>query len=313
MHPIHRHNYEDRGTYRIHLASAEPCVLRAFRQASVTTTLLKQAAILDYLARCGYPAPRPILTLTRQPVATFQNWSALFTTFIAGTCVDFSYENLSLLAASLGRLHRLTEHVMTCSSTPLLPGSRFQLASAIPYALGQLLPEAHRVPLEMWPLYHGVITALHHIQQTSNLPMTVVHGNSWPANAICTVDGEVVLTSWSRAGIGPAILDVSYLLLISHLEHPERTHIEPNVHAIAAIVRGYCEQRRLTAYEHTLLLDGVRFGIALHCAEHLPAILHGQWRKSTRLKTLQASYDASAGIASLALQYFEQELTHQPW
>jgi Ser/Thr protein kinase RdoA (MazF antagonist) len=257
-------------------------------------------------------------------VSTFQNWSALFTTFIEGASMDFSSENLTLLGASLGRLHKLTERVMTGSAAPLLPASRFQLASAIPYALGQLLPEAHRVPMEVWPLYSGLIATLHRIQQTINLPITIVHGNSWPHNAIYTANDEVVLTNWKSAGVGPAILDVSYLLLISHLKNPDLYGqatlsarftldlIQPDAQAIAAIVRGYCQQRTLTTYEHGMLLDAVRFGIAFHAAQHLPAILHGYWRESVRLKTLQACYNASADIASLALQCFEQEPARSP-
>ncbi len=322
--PMHRHVHEDRGIYRVISTSSETGVLQTLRHTNITTTLLKQATILEYLARRGYPAPRPILTLTRKPVSIYQNWSALFTTFIEGSYTDFSCQNLALFGASLGRLHRLTENVMTGSTAPLLPGSRFQLASAIPYALGQLLPEAHRVPPELWPLYSGLITTLHRIQQTIILPITIVHGASWPHNAIYTANGDVILTNWHSAGVGPAILDISFLLLISHLKSmgisgicPLSTsvalnHIQPDENAIAAIVRGYCQQRKLTTYEHSVLLDAVRFGIAFHGAQCLPTILHGQWRESGHLKTLQACYNASADIAALALQYFEQELAPFP-
>lgn len=310
---LHRHSDEDRGVYHICSTSSTVGVLRAFRRSNVTTTLLKQAAILEYLARCGYLAPRPIQTLARKPLSNYQDWSALFTTFIEGTCADFSYESLAHIGAALGRLHKLSEHVMmgtAASAIQSLPGSRFQLSSAIPYALSQLLPEAHRVPMEVWPLYRGLITTLHRIQQTMNLPITLVHADSQPHHAIYTADGEMILTNWRSAGVGPAILDVSYLLLISHLEKAEILSIQPDAQAIAAIVHGYCQQRTLTDYEHAVLPDAVRFGIALHGAQSLPAILHGQWRENAQLKTLQACYDASADIASLALQYFKQEPTY---
>jgi len=320
--PMHRHAHEDRGLYRVISTSSQTGILQILRHTTITTTLLKQATVLEYLARCGYPAPRPILTLTRKPVSTYQNWSALFTTSIEGRYADFSCQNLTLLGASLGRLHKLTEKVMTGSTAPLLPGSRFQLASAIPYALGQLLPEAHRVPLEVWPLYSGLITTLHRIQQTINLPITIIHGDSWPHNAIYTANNEAILTNWKSAGVGPAILDISYLLLISHLQNLELSEnsslsvapgpILPDEQAIAAIVQGYRQQRKLTTYEHSVLLDAVRFGIAFHGAQYLPAILHGQWRENGHLKILQACYNASADIASLALQYFEQELAPFP-
>ncbi len=321
---MHRHAYEDRGVYRVFTTSSESGVLRAVHCSNVTTTLLKQATILEYLACCGYPAPRPILTLARKPVSSYQNWSALFTTFIEGSYMDSSYENLALLGAALGKLHKLTEHVMTGSATPLLPGSRFQLASAIPYALGQLLPEAHRVPLTIWPLYSGLIATLHRMQQTMNLPITIVHGDSWPYHAVCTTNNEVVLTNWNSAGVGLAILDISYLLLISHLKNSVisdksdkttlsiHSHIQPDQHAIAAIIGGYSQQRKITTAEHNVLLDAVRFGIAFHGAQYLPAILHGNWNESVRLKTLQACYNASTEIAALALQYVKKDLAPSP-
>ncbi|MBA2682595.1 MAG: phosphotransferase, partial [Ktedonobacteraceae bacterium] len=301
-----------RGVYRIHASSSTMGVLRTFRQNNVTTALLRQATILEYLARCGYSAPRPIMTLAHKPVSCYQDWSALFTTFIEGTNADFSYAHLTDLGACLGRLHKLSEQVMmgtTASSVQILPGSRFQLSSAIPYALSQLLPEAHRVPMEIWPLYRGLIATLHRIQQTINLPITLVHADSQPHHAIYTASGEMILTNWGSAGMGPAILDVSYLLLLSHLEKPECFPIRPNAQAIAAVVRGYCQQRELTDQEHAVLPDAVRFGIALSSAQQLPSILNGQWRKSTQLQTLQACYDVSTDIASLALHHFQQEAT----
>ena len=310
--PLHRHSDEDRGVYRIHSSSSTMGILRTFRQSSVTTALLKQVTILEYLARCGYSAPRPIMTLARKPVSSYQDWSALFTTFIEGTNADFSYANLGDLGSCLGRLHKLSEQVMmgtAASAVQILPGSRFQLSSAIPYALSQLLPEAHRVPMEIWPLYRGLITTLHRIQQTINLPITLVHADSQPHHAICTANGEMILTNWGSAGMGPAILDVSNLLLISHLERPEHLPIQPDAQAIAAIVQGYCQQRTLTDQEHAVLPDAIRFGIALHGAQNLPAILHGQWQKSVQLQTLQACYDVSTDIASLAMHYFKQEAT----
>ncbi len=311
--PLHRHADEDGGVYRVHLHSSTSGILRTLRRSNVTTTLLKQATILEYLARCGYPAPQAVPTLNRKPVSTYQDWSGLLTTFVEGTCADFSYQNLTLLGAALGRLHKLSEHVMmgtVASAIQTLPGSRFQLSSAIPYALGQLLPEAHRVPMEIWSLYSGLINTLHRIQQTMHLPITLVHADSQLHQAICTTDGEMVLTNWGSAGMGAAILDVSYLLLISQMEKPELPFIPPNEQAIAAVVRGYCQQRTLTAHEHTVLPDAVRFGIALQAARDLPTILHGQWRESASLKTLQACYEVSTDIASLAIQCFEQELTH---
>ena len=311
--PLHRHGDADWGVYRIHSPSSTMGVLRTFRQSNVTTALLKQATILEYLARCGYSAPRPIMTLARKPVSSYQDWSALFTTFIEGTNADFSYANLSDLGACLGRLHKLSEQVMmgtAASAIQILPGSRFQLSSAIPYALSQLLPEAHRVPMEIWPLYRGLIATLHRIQQTINLPITLIHADSQPHHAIYTANGEMILTNWGSAGMGPAILDVSNLLLISHLEKPDCSLIQPDAQAIAAIVQGYCQQRALTDQEQAVLPDAVRFGIALHGAQHLPAILHGSWRKSAQLQTLQACYDISSDIASLALHYFRHEATH---
>jgi Ser/Thr protein kinase RdoA (MazF antagonist) len=311
--PLHRHADEDRGVYRIHSPSSPIGVLRTLRQSNVTTVLLKQATILEYLARCGYSAPRPIMTLTRKPVSSHQGWNALFTTFIEGTSADFSYESLSSLGTCLGRLHKLSEQVMmgtAASAIQILPGSRFQLSSAIPYALGKLLPEAHRVPMEIWPLYRGLIETLHRIQQTVNLPITLIHADGQPHHAICTAGGEMILTNWSGAGMGPAILDVSHLLLVSHLEKPDCPSIQPDAQAIAAVVQGYCQQRALTDQEHAVLPDAVRFGIALCSAQYLPTILNGQWRKSAQLQTLQACYNVSADIASLALHYFREAATH---
>jgi thiamine kinase-like enzyme len=134
-----------------------------------------------------------------------------------------------------------------------------------------------------------------------NLPATILHTDCWANNAIRTPVGQMVLIDWDGAGLGPAILDLGYLLVACHAFLPEWPQISPSVERIAAVMAGYQKERTITAMEYELLYDASCFAEAFRAAQWLPEALSGDWREHPGLLRFHARYAVTPEIACLAL------------
>jgi hypothetical protein len=79
-------------------------------------------------------------------------------------------------------------------------------------------------------------------------------------------------------------------------------------HCIAAVVRGYCRQRRPNATELSVLEDAVFYDVARRAGvEKRLSALSNDWAGEIWLRKMLARYRVSAKIAAIARYYFEQE------
>jgi Ser/Thr protein kinase RdoA (MazF antagonist) len=310
LQPISPYQFEDRGIYRVDWEGGTSSVLRAFL-ADVTVELTGHAAVLDYLQQYGFAAPQVKRTRNGALLACYQGWTALFVSFLEGEVADFTLDSLNLLSACVGRLHTLSHDALAEAENARLPDSRLRPTQLASQAIDQLIQALPHVPNALRQFCEDCIVALQRIQQAQQaglLSERILHGDCWPGNAVRTPAGGIALIDWDGAGIGPAILDVGYLLLTCHLDKPQLPAMQPNEQSIATVVRGYCQQRRPSAPELSVLEDALLYDVARRAGlEKRLAALSDDWAEEIWLQKMLARYHVSPKIAVIARRYFEQE------
>ncbi len=299
---IAEYTFEDRGIYHVTFENGQSYVLRAFRY-DVKDDLLGQVTLFDYLEQQDYPAPRLLPTHSGASIATYENWMAVLVSYVDGTLLDFSPHNLKQLGSRLGILHALSEHIQ--SEAPQIPDSRLHPRQI----LLQSLPNetfANTLPQELSVLYKAAKSTIAVLKQASSLPVTLVHGDCWPHNSVLTTDEQVTLIDWDCAGLGPAILDLGYLLLMCHLGKPQLPKMYADSACITAVVQGYCQQRRPTHEELQVLREAVHFETARRViAYDMPSHIPDNWQEDIRLQKELAHFAVSDEIAEIALRCFD--------
>jgi Ser/Thr protein kinase RdoA (MazF antagonist) len=331
-----------RVTYRLGGPGGSGLVVRAFRTdlplatwfagggtMAVTDWLSGRAATLEWLAERAYPAPRVIRTRSGDPVGLAGIWATLTTTYIAGASLRSDTGRLRPLGEALGRLHALDAGTFI-DDMDARGGSADRAGAdgvgaaagmapwhpqtAIPAALGRLEAVESLVPADQRPMLEQARTVMLAVRQRGQaLPLTVVHGDPWPGNAIRTAPDQVTLIDWENAGLGMPLLDLGYCLLECHLDvglpgdQPSAWHIQPDEGRIAAVAAGYSRWRRLQPAERDLLLEGIRFAAAFVSAIHLEQALIGGVRgrpMDVRLARLRNRLAVSEAVADLARRHF---------
>lgn len=310
LQPISPYLLEDRGIYRVDWEDGTSSVLRAFL-ADVAVELTGHAAVLDYLQQRGFAAAHVKRTSDGALLACYQGWTALLVSFLEGEVADFALHSLNLLSGCTGRLHTLSHDVLAEAESVRLPDSRLRPTQPASHAIDNLIQALPHVPEALRQFCEASIAALQHVQQVQQarlLPETILHGDCWPGNAVRTPEGGIALIDWDGAGIGPAILDVGYLLLTCHLGKPQLPAMQPDEQRIATVVRGYCQQRRPSATELSVLEDALLYDVALRAGlEKLLSALSDGWTEEMWLQKMLARYRVSPKIATIARRYFEQE------
>lgn len=277
-----------------------------------------RAATLFSLELQGYVAPRIIRTRMGNLIAMTDEWCILITTFIEGTVLQPTLEQLRLLGATLGHLHTLSPDGVS-SAHPPIGKSSWYTQYAISTALALLSSSETLLP-EQWIQIHADFRrTLQTIEMCSDLPVAIIHADVWAANAVQIDANQVVLIDWDTSGLGLPVLDMGQLLLECHLDSnlppdiPLAWHIQPDEKRIAAVVDGYAQQRLPTPIELEVLLDAIRFGVAFLGTLHLSQVLQTPspdqaWMQSMqrRWARLQNRWAVSSEIASLAHKRFEQ-------
>lgn len=146
-----------------------------------------------------------------------------------------------------------------------LPESRLRPTQLASQAIDNLVQALPRVPPTLRQFCKDSIQALQRVQQAQQariLPEMILHGDCWPRNAVRTAEGGMALIDWDCAGIGPAILDVGYLLLACHLGKPQLPAMRADEQCIAAVVHGYCQQRKPSSAELSVLEEAVLYDVA---------------------------------------------------
>jgi len=310
LQPISPYLFEDRGIYRVDWEEGTSSVLRAFL-ADVTVELTGHAAVLDYLQQRAFPSPQVKRTRDGGLLASYTGWTALLVSFLEGDVADFAPDSLELLGSLAGHLHTLSYNVLAEAEIARLPESRLRPTQPASQAIDNLVQALPHIPDALHQFCEDSIVALQRVQQAQQaglLPEMLIHGDCWPRNAVRTHEGGIALIDWDCAGIGPAILDVSYLLLACHLGKPQLPVMQADEQCIAAVVRGYCQQRKPSATELSMLEEALLYDVARRVGlEKLLSTLSDGWAQEMWLQKMLARYRVSPEIAVIARHYFEQE------
>jgi Ser/Thr protein kinase RdoA (MazF antagonist) len=285
-----------------------PAYLQGCGTTSVTDWLYGRAATLEWLASRGYPAPRTVPTRTGEPVGVAGIWLTWATTCVAGRPLAPGDGGLDLLGESLARLHALGAPNGAVGKAPWYP------ETAVAAALRRLDAVETLLPVDWRPMHAEFRQALLALRQAA-LPMTVIHGDAWPANAVRTGVTQVTLVDWENAGLGLAVTDLGRCLLECHLDpglpadEPAAWHIQPDRVRIAALLAGYSRLRRLNNAERECLLPGIRFATAVIGARHFEQALVDGVRGAgmdARLGRLRNRLEVSQAVAELALDHLDE-------
>ena len=116
---------------------------------------------------------------------------------------------------------------------------------------------------KLQPTYEWLKKALLSIDSGMHLPTTLIHNDCHPANALVTAPGHVILFDWEGAGMGPALLDVGFLLVNCDGKVPWEPlsvgSFHPDEELLRAVIEGYGQHHQLTTDELDYLQDAIRF------------------------------------------------------
>jgi Ser/Thr protein kinase RdoA (MazF antagonist) len=306
-------------SYQVQPAGGAPQVIRAFRAdgcvppvhagppgpVTVADWLLGRARTLAYLERGGYPAPRPALTRTGELVGIAGPWLSWATSYIPGSAVQPTLQQLRLLGAALGHLHCLpADDLAAASADP---------RTAVPAIQARLSAVSSLVPARLRELHDEMSQIASAVGDGADLcARSVVHGDAWARNVVQTGPQSIVLLDWETAGAGLAVLDLGHCLMECHLDalvpddEPEPWLIEADEHRIAAVCSGYAGARMLSAGEIALLPAAVRFAAAVVGGIHLEAALVAGVTGSSmdaRLARLRNRLQVGGAVATMAQRH----------
>jgi|SRR5579885_1336730 Ser/Thr protein kinase RdoA (MazF antagonist) len=263
------------------------------------------------LHRRGFAAPHVKRTRDGALLASYQGWTALLISFLKGEGADFTLHSLDLLATCAAHLHTSSQDALTEVKSACLPDSPLRPTRPASLAIDNLIQALPHVPEALRQFCEDAIVSLQHVQQFQQaglLSETIIHGDCWPGNAVRTPEGGIALIDWDWAGIGPTILDLGNLLLTCHFGKPQLPAIEPDEQRIAAVVRGYCQQRRPSVTELSVLEDALLYEVARRAgSENVLSALSDGWTHKLGLQKMLARYRVRSKIAVLARRYLEQE------
>lgn len=305
--PIHQYIFDWRGVYRVQQPGRESWTLRACKQDGATSWYYKPAAVLNTLQQQQYPAPRIIPTRHNRPVGAAHDWWTFMVTYIEGEPASYTPHDLYLLGSIIGKLHALQQEA--AATTPLpIKASWKHPAEALPACFKALdSVEEPMVPSELQPLYTALRTTLANVQKNApTWPVTLIHGDCWPGNAIRTTQDGMILVDWDGSGFGPAIIDLGSLLLTAHYNQPLDQSIEPATACIAAILEGYSQHYTLSAAEQIALLYAMRFNLAFHGAQSFSSLLIDGWKENLYYQKLTRRFEATQAIAAVAKAYLRK-------
>lgn len=300
--PVHLFESVGRGIYRVALPGQETFLLRAYQQEKVAIPwLTNSAAILLYLERNNFPAPRMRCTMQDDLIGYHRGWSTLLLTYVVGERATGTVTEFQRLGSLLAQLHCLPNN-RADKLALALPFCRWQPNQKIVAWLSALHAVAAKVPQELRGQYHFSEDVLSQVVQWSDMPTALLHADPNTFNAICTAPNDLVLIDWDGAGIGPAILDLGYLLLTAHAVLPAWPQINPNVAFIESIMHGYCAIRPLTQGEQQVLPIATCFNDAVWAAQAIPQGVDSDWSENRTLAHFGARYQSLAAIGQLSQQ-----------
>ena len=293
------HSDNDNRIYRLNLADGQRWVLRIF--AIDDQSALSLAVILSLLERQSYPAEQIVHAINNDAVVSYEDMLLLITRFVEGIAVDYTVPALYLLGKVLGKLHALRVVDMS-----MLPKAAMLPAPELAYAWSELAKVADSVPKALQPQYDILENAIHTLNHCENAPLVVIHNDCHPGNAIRTSSKEVLLIDWHGAGLGPAVIDVGFLLVSCEIPFRGMPPFTINEERITAVIDGYCQHHILTSMELDLLPDAIRFRSLVYGAVSFANAISRHEAKPYDSEWWRIRYIRADEIAARARTYFER-------
>lgn len=288
--------------YQVVLATGAYWTLRIVDETG-RGTLVELAHLLLFFEQHDHPSERLVFTAEQEPLSSAGDWHFCMTTFLAGAALDATPATFSLLGAAVGRLHALKPLLTyTPPQAEMLPDGE------LAFARQQLDAIVPLVPRQYMKQYEWLDAAFSSIDHGTNLPTTLIHNDCHPGNALLTAPGQVTFLDWEGAGMGPAAIDLGFLLANCDGKapwEPLSTTFRPDAARLRAVVEGYAHYHQLNTNELAYLPDAIRFrslvfgacSFAEAIAQHEPAEFSQWW---------WARYRAAEEIAEQARRHLER-------
>jgi len=290
-------------TFRVERDGAAVAVLHAYRRAWFDWLGARQewpgrvgacARLLAQLEGCGYEVPRVVRTRQGEDFALREGWAILLTGYVEGETKDYSAAGLRALGGAVGALHTLPRGEVG--------ESWWSLATVVPRVAGRLVEMGEKVPPEWRAWYEDCLRELAAWAGRAGLPEAIIHADAWAGNTVIGGDGRATLIDWELAGTGPTVLDFGSLILHGHYDLPGCL---PDAGRTAALVGGYCRQRRVTSEELAVLTEAIRFGPVYRSALFFVATAEGMWgeRPWRQIGIERERYPAGPALTAATLDY----------
>ena len=285
--------------YQLNLEDGQRWVLRVF--SADDQSVFSLARMLAFLAEQSYQAEQIVHTIHNDAIVSYEDKLLLVTRFIEGVPVDYSDSALHLLGETLGKLHALRVEDMS-----ILPKAEMLPAPELAYAWSELSKVADNVPIVLQQHYNVLAQAIHTLNRCKNAPLVIIHNDCHPANAIRTSSNEVVLIDWLGAGLGPAVIDVGFLLASCEIPFHELLPIDPDKKRLPTIIDGYCQYHTLTPLELNVLPDSIRFRALVYGAVSFALAISRHQAKPYDSERWWLRYTHADEIADRARACFER-------
>lgn len=291
--------------YHVHLVDETHWILRV-GEAQDLASFVELARLLVFFEQHNYLAERLVFTPEHVPFATVSCWLLLMTTFLVGTPLPHTPVAFAHLGAIVGQLHALTP------SLPYVPVPAKMLPTdELAFAQHQLHAVASRLPRSSIAQYELLDKALEGMDRGTYLPTTLIHNDCHPANALMTATGQVTLFDWDEAGMGPAVLDVGFLLANCDGKAPWDPLLPgapyPDAALLQAVIEGYARHHHLTPVELAYLPDAIRFRALVFGACSFASAIERQ-NNAAFSEWWWHRYCAADWIADQARRFFERSV-----
>lgn len=282
----------------------KPFIIRTYLSENQVDDAQDVAANLLFLEKQSFPAEGLLRTTDGKSIGVVDGYHILATTFIDGKPIPSTSEAFGQLGETLGKLHSLDYY----SANPSLPRSKLLPKRDVAYALSELTPVKDNVPEALRARYDFLESALHNLPDGEDLPKVFIHSDVHPGNGVQTADGTIVLYDWQDAGLGPAVVDLAYLLLSADhmapwLPQSDFSGDDPwPEETMRVIGEGYTKQHKLRAEEIKRLPDALRFRSLIFGAVNFAKVIRGEVNDDESLWWWKR-FTASDEIAEKAANY----------
>ncbi len=260
------------------------------------------ARALNALAQVDFPAPLVQRNRVSELLSANEDWVVLLLTFVEGGLVSDSVADMTSMGRLLARLHLIPSEELRAVETGI-PDYRYYPQEKLNPWLTKLKEIEGLVPTELESRHESCVRTLTRLQTWPELPISLLHGDCNPQNAIRSERGQITFIDWDNVGFGPAILDLAYLLFHCHICQPSWPTIEPNEEWIGGILSGYEQYRSLSSFELEYLPDAIALAECHHLAKRLPAAVQEDWTQDRMVTRFFGREHIVTQISEIALTH----------